>query len=218
MNCIKAIIFDNEWVIVKNDWNNVSQLACPVLGIEPPFDGKSFKKALSCGDEKLLGRYSRGEMDSECFWKQVMMHFNSEVSDHKIKKLQDGMAQLTTEVDPDAIQVLQNLKESGYRLFMLSNSNADLNKGNRERNDYFLLFEKCYFSFEMGCRKPEDEAYERVLQENNLQASECLFIDDKEENLEAAKARGINTFWHKIDEGDPLPEKLAFLLDGQAEP
>ena len=40
-----AFIFDNEWVIVKNDWKEVAKQAAKELGI-PKLTGKDFKKAL----------------------------------------------------------------------------------------------------------------------------------------------------------------------------
>ena len=39
--------------------------------------------------------------------------------------------------------------------------------------------------------KPEAEIYEELLKQYHLKASECVFIDDREENVEGAKAVGM---------------------------
>ena len=54
-------------------------------------------------------------------------------------------------------------------------------------------FHKCYYSHEVGMRKPEPEIYKHVLQDAGLMASETIFLDDNVENLDAAKLLGIQT-------------------------
>jgi putative hydrolase of the HAD superfamily len=56
-------------------------------------------------------------------------------------------------------------------------------------------FEKFYLSHEIHYRKPDADIYEFVLKENELQASESFFIDDTQENPDAAAQLGIGG-WH----------------------
>ena len=46
----------------------------------------------------------------------------------------------------------------------------------------------------MGKRKPDAEIFEQVLQENNLDPAETLFIDDSPQHLETAKKLGLQTY------------------------
>jgi FMN phosphatase YigB (HAD superfamily) len=55
------------------------------------------------------------------------------------------------------------------------------------------LFEKTYYSHEIGLRKPHAEVYEFVLQDAGLVATETLFIDDTPPNLTAPAQLGIRT-------------------------
>ena len=55
------------------------------------------------------------------------------------------------------------------------------------------LFDKVYYSCEIGLRKPNADIYEFVLKENNLEAGKTLFIDDSVQNIEGAKAAGLQT-------------------------
>jgi putative hydrolase of the HAD superfamily len=44
-------------------------------------------------------------------------------------------------------------------------------------------------------RKPDEYIFKYVLNQNNLSAEECLFIDDNKDNIKTAKNMNINT-WH----------------------
>ncbi len=96
-----------------------------------------------------------------------------------------------------------------YRLFLLSNTNAlHISKvkehmTNERYNDFKDCFEQFYLSHEIHLRKPDTEVYEFVLDENNLQAHETLFIDDTTENTEAASRSGIKT-WNLVPGKDEV--------------
>src|SRR5438477_365726 len=55
------------------------------------------------------------------------------------------------------------------------------------------LFYKIYFSHHLHLRKPEEKIFQLVMDENNLVASETLFIDDSRQHLEGAKKEGLQT-------------------------
>jgi glucose-1-phosphatase len=88
-----------------------------------------------------------------------------------------------------------------YQTFVLSNTNGIherafnqiLNESSGKPTlDHF--FNKVYFSHVMKMRKPETEIYQTVLDENNLNPREVLFLDDKPENLRGAEKLKIQTF------------------------
>ncbi|WP_299158039.1 HAD-IA family hydrolase [uncultured Tenacibaculum sp.] len=87
-----------------------------------------------------------------------------------------------------------------YRIFLLSNTN-DLHIswiqndwGAELYNDFKSCFEQFYLSHEINLRKPNTNIYEFVLAENNLNAVETIFIDDTEENTNAAKELGMHVW------------------------
>jgi putative hydrolase of the HAD superfamily len=92
--------------------------------------------------------------------------------------------------------LLQHLRKH-YRLFLLSNTNSiHFKVYMREFSEQFgydfeSLFEKTFWSFRVGMRKPEAEIFRMVLQSCNLKAEETLFVDDTATNIEAATALGI---------------------------
>ncbi|MFZ1424290.1 MAG: HAD family phosphatase [Saprospiraceae bacterium] len=97
------------------------------------------------------------------------------------------------------IQMLKALRNQ-YKIFLLSNTNiTHLRKVKRNFEKEIgllefdkLLFDKAYFSHEIGMRKPDLEIYQYIVEDMKLIPSECLFIDDKIENTEAAGNFGMH--------------------------
>ena len=87
-----------------------------------------------------------------------------------------------------------------YKIFLFSNTNQihydcfmDIFEqafGERNLNNYFI---KAYYSQNMGLRKPDSEAFQFILNEQHLNATETLFIDDTLKNIEGAKVVGLQT-------------------------
>jgi HAD superfamily hydrolase (TIGR01509 family) len=99
----------------------------------------------------------------------------------------------------ERIDILLNLKEN-YKIFLLSNTNSIhqkkfISEVNEENNISFNdLFQKAYYSFEVGIRKPDKEVFEFTLNESNLNPKETLFVDDSIDNIKAAQDIGIQTY------------------------
>lgn len=91
------------------------------------------------------------------------------------------------------IQLLQPLKERGYKLYILSNIIRETHQGLRSRYTFLDEFDGVVASCEVGSAKPEPEIYHYLLQTYRLDAKECLFIDDMPANIAGAQAAGIPT-------------------------
>ncbi len=94
------------------------------------------------------------------------------------------------------IEKLQQLSGQ-YRLFLFSNTNAIHHAAFHKRFteafgfDFDSLFEKAWYSHLIGHRKPDIAAFQYVVKESNVMASETLFIDDTLPNIEAALKAGL---------------------------
>lgn len=103
---------------------------------------------------------------------------------------------------PERIDLLKKLREN-YKLYLLSNTNNIHYQYYimkfRDEFGYELgsLFHNTYWSFKMGKRKPDADAYTEIETMENLLPSETLFIDDSEQNIIAASNLGFKTFYLK---------------------
>ncbi|MEO7210723.1 MAG: HAD family phosphatase [Chitinophagaceae bacterium] len=105
---------------------------------------------------------------------------------------------LIGEFPKERMEFIKSLS-SKYTIFLLSNTNiihydAFIKKFLDEYNyDFNTLFSNAYYSHEINLRKPYAEAFEYVLEKENLNPAETLFIDDTKTNTDAAERLGMQT-------------------------
>lgn len=92
-------------------------------------------------------------------------------------------------VDDKIIELIKNLKEQGYKIYLLSNTQ----KYSYEKfiKDIEYLFDGITLSFKEHLLKPYNAIYERLIEKYNLVPEESLFIDDREDNISTANKYGI---------------------------
>ncbi len=103
----------------------------------------------------------------------------------------------------ERLALLRALRIAGYRLFLLSNTNAlhraafdaILQREHGLADGLFSLFDQVYFSHEVGLRKPDPAIFQRVVADHNLDSATTLFIDDSPQHVAAAQAFGLQALW-----------------------
>ena len=88
---------------------------------------------------------------------------------------------------------MRTLKDKGYHLYILSNYGKWTYEHTAEALSFLSDVDGQVFSFEVHQIKPEPEIYRTLLDKFNLVADECVFLDDRRENIEAAETQGIHT-------------------------
>lgn len=188
---IKNIIFDFGGVVLDID---------PQLTIDEfvRLGFTDFDK-LSTPDftEEIIGKFERGILTPEVFRTKLKSFLNIDATD---QQLDYAWNSLLYDIPRERIKVIELVKKN-YQIILLSNSNEihydlfvrdlQLRFGYREFDD---LFHKAYFSFDLHLLKPNPEVYEFVINQHGLIPAQTLFIDDKAENIEAAKKLGLKTY------------------------
>lgn len=97
---------------------------------------------------------------------------------------------------------LKELKEKGYKLYILSNMTRHFIKNAYKFDDGFKYFDGIVYSAPIKLLKPDVRIYQYICNEYNLKPEECLFVDDLKENLAGAARLSIKTFWfqNNLDE------------------
>jgi 2-haloacid dehalogenase len=90
------------------------------------------------------------------------------------------------------VDKLYELKSEGYKLYGLTNWSAETFPKAFEEYGFFKLFDGIVVSGVEKVSKPNLQIYQILLQRYSLKASECFFLDDRKENVEAAKQLGID--------------------------
>jgi FMN phosphatase YigB (HAD superfamily) len=84
-------------------------------------------------------------------------------------------------------------RSEGRPLVALSNTNAPHMDHMRTTFDQLSVFDHIYTSHEIGARKPDRECYEHVLAQVDTPPEDCIFIDDRQENIDTANQLGLHT-------------------------
>ena len=106
-----------------------------------------------------------------------------------------------------SIKVLDKLKEQNYECYVLSNWSAETFVGMTDDYPFLQLFDGLLISGEDKLMKPDAAIYELAISRFNLIAQETIFIDDKLENIEAAKNLNLKTI-HLVD-----PNRIELEID-----
>ncbi len=150
-------------------------------------------------------QYEVGEITEEDFLSGVQKHTN----DGSIADIRAAWNSILADFPFYRLEFLQILSKK-YRLFLLSNTDAihiatfEQKTGESFYTDFYQCFEKVYFSFEIGMRKPNPDVYSFVLDQHGLQANQTLFIDDKKENTDAAAALGLHVWNLQVGKEDVI--------------
>lgn len=135
-------------------------------------------------------------------------------------KLDEAWNSILVDFMDESVNLLLTLRNR-YRLFLLSNTNSIhyqvyttqfLKMYGFEFNS---IFEKTFWSFQIGMRKPDSEVYKFVMDEGRMNPDESVFIDDSVQNTTASTNAGLPAYWLKPGEKlvDILDEKSALTLD-----
>ena len=187
---VKNIIFDWGGVITDLHIDSVI-LAFKNLGFH------QFDKAFAHdADQNFFLRFETGKIQEAEFLKILHDHLNRDVTDLQIL---DAWNSILGDLPAERWTILNEVKKS-YRTFLLSNTNSlhvswyaqKLSKL-YGRNGFEPLFEKIYYSHQLGMRKPDRNIYEFVLKDSRLEPAETLFIDDNPENVATAAELGLKT-------------------------
>ena len=190
MQKIEAIIFDLGGVILNIDYN-LTRRAFENYGI---YNFNEMYSQAAAND--LFDDLETGKINEADFYKEFNKHTGLILSEDKIQTAWNAML---LDFREKSLQFIDSI-QSKYKLFLLSNTNhihlKAFNKiylENKRDKPFESLFNKAYYSCEIGLRKPNADIYEFVLKENKLDINKTLFVDDSAQNIEAAKALGMQT-------------------------
>ena len=174
---IKWVIFDAMGVIYEVA-DDVSDLLVPFLR------SKNYNKPIRFIFKEYI-RASLGQITSLEFW--AALGYNKEYPEIEIEFLDNWYT-----LDPEFLEVAKKLTER-YKFAMLSNDLEDWSNFLCTKFEINKFFDVNVISGNVGYRKPDIKIYEILLTNIRSSAEDCIFIDDKSENLQVASDLGINT-------------------------
>ena len=197
LNGIDAIIFDLGGVILNIDYDLTIE-AFRELG------GENFDQLYTQAHQNhIIDNFEIGKSSPDDFI-NYMLDFLPDVYDANLIVYAWNL--MLMDLPKSRVEFLIRLGKE-KRIFLFSNTNAihfkevlEILKTEFGTEKLFdELFEKAYFSHLAGKRKPNSDAFQLVISENNLDPAKTLFIDDSIQHIEGANKVGLQTY-HLVDE------------------
>lgn len=186
MSKIKNIVFDLGGVVFARDPRK----------FEPEFI-KFFSYIMLPEMPHFWEEYDRGVSTYEQVLSDLA-EYNSCDRELAEKNLQRSI--LTQEEIPATKALIKDLKSAQYKLYVLSNMSLEFIEFLRKR-DVYKYFDGEVVSCEEHIIKPDAEIYRCLTSRYGLDVAETLFIDDRQQNVDAARNEGWQGF--KFDPRDP---------------
>ena len=179
MKKMKNIVFDLGGVVFARDPRK----------FEPEFI-KFFSYIMLPQIPRFWEEYDRGVVSYERVVSDLA-EYNScdrELADKNLRR-----SILTQEEIPATKALIAELKAAGYKLYVLSNMSLEFIEFLR-KTDVYKYFDGEVVSCEEHVVKPDAEIYKRLVDMYSLNEGETMFIDDRKENVEAARNQGWEGF------------------------
>ena len=130
----------------------------------------------------------KGETDFTAFCKNLCSHCGIVYSKDIEQSFDNAMHQGVGPFYEETLETMSWLRKEGIEIGLLSNALPNL----ADTGQTLAAEDKIFVSYELGLLKPDKAIYQSVLAKLNAKPEEVIFIDDKRENVEAAKSLGIN--------------------------
>lgn len=179
---IKNIIFDVGKVLVEVRWLEVMQ--------ELGFDETTVDlvaNATVCSS--VWGEYDRSRLPYQDMLTRFIM--NNPKVEKEIRLFMEHEKKAIREF-PYAREWVKSFRDKGYKCYVLSNYPKGTLENTREERTFEEFLNGAIYSCQVQMIKPEKEIYQILLEQYDLIAEECVFIDDNQANVKMARKLGIH--------------------------
>jgi HAD superfamily hydrolase (TIGR01509 family) len=200
----KIVFLDVGGIILEID----SRRSLEPLGITDPRQQKEIWDRVVAMD--CHHQFERGEICEDEFFKQL----GSELAPNLAKsELISAWKRIITGPLP-GVEKIFDTYSGKIPLIALSNTNLCHYRHITETFPILRRFDRFLSSFELGARKPEEDAFRVAATEMGVDPKDCVLIDDTMENIEAARRVGF-TAYHSVNSVDQTMKALHELLGPQ---
>jgi putative hydrolase of the HAD superfamily len=191
LNGIRNIIFDLGGVLLNIDPKKTIE-AFGKLGMEQLVGDKGLSY-----DHEIFYQMEQGQITSDEFRQGVLELLTKPAS---FQEIDNAWTAMLLDFPAIRVELLKNLRKD-FKIYLFSNTNAiHVEKfhsifRNQHGFEVSTLFDKDFYSNEIGYRKPSPESYQEIIRLSGVNPEETLFIDDSLPNVERAVASGLKGFW-----------------------
>ena len=200
---IKAVILDYGDVLsyspTAEEWGRMASLfQVDPAGFRPLWDRNRL-------------HYDRGDFSLETYWSKLAADAGMKLEPEQLKKLSQWDVEMWAHINPTMVDWLKQMRSSGVKTGLLSNMPVDMIRYARQQFAWLKHFDHQTFSAEVRVIKPDAAIYQHSLDGLGVAPSEALFVDDRESNIDGARALGLSAIqFHSVAQLKGDLEKLGF--------
>ncbi len=162
------------------------------VGIPPKSFGLAMKAIAEKGEPNPLFELECGRI-TELEFQQQLAAALEPVLGHRPEIESFGMLLFEAlDPNPGMIDLIREVRRDGFRTSLLTNNVKEWEATWRSMMPIDEMFETVIDSAFVGCRKPDPRIYQLTLERVGLEPDQCIFIDDMEINVDAAKELGLH--------------------------
>lgn len=171
----------------------VFDIGMVLKGWHPQLENFFGREAAAIVEDAIWGRGYWEEMDRGIVDEEVLMNLMAAAApeyEQQIRYILDHLELISERYDY-AIPWVKELKEAGFHVYYLSNYSRRLREKVPQTIDFLPYMDGGVFSCDVKLMKPDQKIYQLLCEKYNLTPECCLFIDDRQENVDAAVQFGM---------------------------
>jgi len=135
--------------------------------------------------------YDQGKLTGFEYWQKIVLAAGLDLTRADIEELNLWDARMWTTQNDAMLAWQRKIKRLGILTAILSNMGDSVHANMEREFDWLSRFDVLVWSYQLRMAKPDPAIYRHVLKELGMQAGETLFIDDRQANIEVARALGM---------------------------
>jgi len=202
MERINSVIFDWGGVLIDDPAPALMRYCADALAVSK----EDYIKA----HRKFVADFQIGRITEDTFWARLCSQLNTQKP--KTSSLWAKAFKAAYSPKADMFSLARSLRENGCKIALLSNTEIPaMQYFYQQRYD---IFDVLVFSCAEGTKKPERKIYELVLEKLGEEPSQSVFIDDRQDHINAGKEAGLNTILFKsVDQVKKELSRLSVKID-----
>lgn len=182
----QAVVFDFAGVLASRNQTEMVKLLTETFQFSPQEFQQRYQEMVRTVNVKT----ARSEVD---FWVDFAKK-NNKILPKDWVATHDATLKASVIIDQEMYALIDELKRNKVRVGLLSN--IDFRLADLLRNaGYYTPFDPCVLTCDIGVEKPDLKAYTILIEKMALPADKIIFVDDRIENVEAAKKVGIDAIF-----------------------
>ncbi len=177
---ITTIICDWGGVLTFGKW---TQAILDVLAKERPISVEKVYKEFN----DMMVEMNKGDLSASDFVKNANKKFNLRMTEEEM----GNVFKRAITPNKEMISLLKKINSKCDLILLSDNDDITLKSLRKDHAAMLALFKKQYFSHELKMAKPNTKIFEYVLADLGVAPSQCVFIDDKQKNVDSAKKCGM---------------------------